>query len=148
MSYASWVASHAIKHKGIVEKLLKRGFNKEEIIQYFVFENMVQHEKDFCPLYAENKKCHDLKYLNCYLCACPHFRFDDAGVEVVDSKTKYSFCAIDAKNGVAGVYGDAIHQDCSKCTIPHTQTYVHKHFDLDWKYIMHECLSHTQNYLD
>ncbi|MDY0115992.1 MAG: hypothetical protein RBR59_00270 [Sulfurimonadaceae bacterium] len=144
MSYASWIASHAIKHRNIVEKLLASGMDKEEIIEYFVFENMVEHENDFCPLYAENKKCHDRQYLNCYLCACPHFRFDDTGLEIVDGKTKYSFCAIEAKDGVAGVYGDAIHQDCAKCSVPHTKAFVSKYFDLDWKLIMQKCFSSTK----
>lgn len=139
MSYISWIDSHAIKHKFIIDKLLARGFDKEQIIDYFVFENMVKHENDFCPLYKENQKCHDMPYLNCYLCACPHFRFDDNGVELIDGKTKYSFCDINSKNGASGVYGDAIHQDCSKCNIPHTLSYVNKHFNIDWKTIMQEC---------
>lgn len=140
MSYKSWFDEHAVKHKKIVNKLLDEGKNKEKIIDYFEFNNMVQNEPDFCPLYAENKKCHDTEYLNCYLCACPNFRFSDAGVEKVEEKTKYSFCSIDSKDGAPGVYGDAIHQDCSKCGVPHHKAYVEKNFDLDWKKIMTKCI--------
>jgi len=140
MSYKSWFDEHAAKHKKIVEKLLACGNSKKEIIDYFEFENMVANEPDFCPLYADNKKCHDTEYLNCYLCACPNFRFNDAGVEKVEEKIKYSFCSIDSKDGKAGVYGDAIHQDCSKCGVPHAKSYVEKHFDLDWKKIMTKCI--------
>jgi len=141
MSYISWFAEHAEKHKRIVDKLLQKGYSKEQMIDYFDFENMVENEPDFCPLYADNKKCHDMKKLNCYLCACPNFRFKDEGFEKLDDKTKYSFCGIDSKDGRAGVYGDAIHQDCSGCGVPHHRAYVEKHFDLDWKKIMHKCPS-------
>ncbi len=41
---------------------------------------MVEKENDFCLLYKDNKKCHDYEDLNCYLCACPYFRFDDEGI--------------------------------------------------------------------
>lgn len=63
------------------EKL--EGNTKQEIIEYFRFENMVKNEPDFCPLYKDNKKCHDMEDLNCYLCACPHFRFDDNGFKKI-----------------------------------------------------------------
>ena len=132
MSYASWVQEHYKKHKKIVQKLLKHGYDKERIIEYFDFDNMVKNEIDFCPLYKENKKCHDLEELNCYLCACPNFRFNDEGIDKVDGKTRYSLCSIDSKNGKAGVFGGVIHQDCSGCSVPHTKEYVRKHFDLDW----------------
>jgi len=140
MSYISWVQTHALKHKTIVEKLLAKGLSKEQIIDYFDFENMKEKEVDFCPLYAENKKCHEMDSLNCYLCSCPNFRFKDDGLEKKEGKTKYSFCSIDSKDGRAGVYGDAIHQDCSKCGVPHHRTYVEKNFDLEWKNIMSQCI--------
>ncbi len=140
MTYLEWFDAHAQRHKNIVEKLVALGKTKEEIVEYFVFENMVKNESDFCPLYEQNKKCHDIAYLNCYLCACPYFRFSDTGVEKVEGKTKFSFCSIDAKEGKAAVYGDAIHQDCSACTIPHTKHYIEKHFDLDWREHMKECI--------
>ena len=139
MSYTSWFEEHADKHAKIVQKLLKNSYAQEQIIDYFDFESMLINEPNFCPLYAENKKCHDMQKLNCYLCACPNFRFDDAGFEKIEEKTKYSFCDIDSKDGRVGVYGEAIHQDCSGCGVPHHRTYVEKHFNLDWKKIMSEC---------
>lgn len=139
MSYKSWFDQHAAKHKIIVDKLLAKEFTKEQIIEYFDFETMVKEEPDFCPLYAENKKCHEMETLNCYLCACPNFRFDDKGIKKVDENTQYSFCAIESKDGMQGVYGDKIHQDCSKCTVPHHKSYIEKNFDLEWKKIMKEC---------
>ncbi len=139
MSYSSWFDAHAIKHKKIVDKLVACEKSKDEIIEYFDFDNMVKEEFDFCPLYKDNKKCHDMDSLNCYLCACPNFRFNDDGIKVVDNKTQYSFCEINSKYGKQGVYGDKIHQDCSNCQIPHGKFYVKKYFDYDWKIIMKKC---------
>ena len=140
MSYKEWFEEHAKKHKEIVQRLLAQGFGKEQIIEYFEFSNMAETEPSFCPLYAQNKKCHDMEHLNCYLCACPNFRFSDGGIKKVKERTMYSFCAIDSKEGKAGVYGDAIHQDCSGCTVPHTKENVTRHFDTDWKKIMALCV--------
>ena len=146
MSYLSWFEEQASKHQVVMEKLLKQKLSQEEIIAYFDFDNMVKMEPDFCPLYKElnsngevGKKCHDMEKLNCYLCACPNFRFEDEGYEQREDKTVYSFCDIDSKDGVQGVYGDAIHQDCSGCSVPHHVSYIKKHYDEDWKKIMKKC---------
>ena len=139
MGYTSWVKEHASKHKKIITKLLSQGLDKEAIIAYFDFENMQQKEVDFCPLYKDNKKCHNMAELNCYLCSCPNFRFSDKGIKKVGTNTQYSFCSIDSKDGAQGVYGESIHQDCSKCQVPHHKAYVEKHFDLDWAKIMQVC---------
>lgn len=139
MSYKEWFEQHAHKHKKIVDKLVAKGYSEDKIIEYFDFDNMVKEENDFCPLYKDNKKCHDMKNLNCYLCACPHFRFDDKGIEEKGSKTLYSFCEIESKNGKEITYEQSIHQDCSDCSVPHTKAYVKKNFDLDWKNIMRDC---------
>jgi hypothetical protein len=146
MSYTSWFDEHAKKHKKVVQKLLAEGMDKEAIIAYFDFENMVENEPDFCPLYRKNnedgslgRKCHDLEALNCYLCACPNFRFNDEGIEERGGKKVYSYCAIDSKEGRQGVYGEKIHQDCSGCTVPHHVSYVRKHYDEEWETIMKAC---------
>ncbi len=139
MGYTDWFKKHAQKHKVIVAKLLSKNYSKEQIIDYFDFENMKREEKDFCPLYAKDKKCHDMESLNCYLCACPNFRFNDTGIEKVEEKTKFSFCSIDSKDGRVGVYGEKIHQDCSKCGVPHHRVFVEKHFDIAWEKMMKKC---------
>jgi hypothetical protein len=146
VTYLSWFEDQAAKHKAVMKRLLAEGLDREAIIAYFDFENMRVKEPEFCPLYREKnedgtlgKKCHDMTPLNCYLCACPNFRFKDEGVEERDGKTLYSFCSIDSKEGAQGVYGNAIHQDCSKCSVPHHVSYVRKHFDEDWKKIMKAC---------
>ena len=127
----------------MVDKLLTQNFTQEQIIAYFDFDNMVKKENDFCLLYQTNTKCHAIEKLNCYLCACPHFRFHDDGIEKIEEKTKYSFCAIDAKNGSEATYGVAIHHDCSQCEIPHSASYIRKNFNLDWKSSMSECSAST-----
>ena len=146
MTYQEWYDDFGDKHKKIVDKLLERGMDKTRIIEYFDFENMLENEPNFCLLYAEKKKCHDIEKLNCYLCACPHFRFKDAGFEVIDGKTKKSYCAIDAKEGKLGVYGDAMHQDCSGCAIPHHKRYVEKNFKLEWREAMKNSPCETSDY--
>ena len=54
MTYQEWFDAHASKHAAIMKKLTH--LSNEEVIKYFRFENMVIHEKDFCLLYAQNKK--------------------------------------------------------------------------------------------
>ena len=134
MSYSSWFQSHGEKHQKIIKKLSH--LNEQEIIEYFRFENMVQNEPDFCPLYAKNKKCHDMENLNCYLCACPNFRFDESGFEKIEDKTLFSKCDIDSKDGAEFKTDSAIHQNCSGCIVPHHESYIQKNFSRDWFEIM------------
>ena len=126
MSYIKWIKQHSIKHKDIMSKLTN--FSNEQIIDYFDFGNMVKNEPDFCPLYKEPKKCHDIDELNCYLCACPNFKLSDIK----------STCNINSKDGgsIVSKKDGFIHQDCSKCSVPHSKEYVKKHFNRSWDYIM------------
>jgi len=139
MGYNDWFKNHAEKHKKIVDKLVQKGFTKEQIINYFDFENMKKEEVEFCPLYAKNKKCHDMESLNCYLCACPNFRFNENGLGTYNEFRILSRCNI--HNGKEFAGKGVIHQDCSSCSVPHHKTYVEKHFDLDWLEIMKDCKS-------
>lgn len=134
MSYLKWFEKHAKKHKKIMQKLSH--LSDDEVIEYFEYENMKEKERDFCPLYEKGKKCHDMKDLNCYLCACPNFRFNDEGFEVVDEKSLKSFCKIDSKDGKRFIGEKDIHQDCSGCLVPHRKSYVKKVFKRDWIEIM------------
>ena len=126
MQYNEWLLNHQKKHHTILSKLKHK--SRDAIIEYFDYENMKLHETDFCPLYKENKKCHDTPLLNCFFCACPNFRFDDEGMEVVAQKIIYSKCVVHSKEGKAFVYKNAIHQDCSNCLIPHSHEYAKKNF--------------------
>jgi hypothetical protein len=136
MGYGSWFQSHGDKHKAIVDRLSH--LSDEEIIEYFRFENMVQKEPDFCPLYAKNKKCHEMEELNCYLCACPNFRFDEEGFEQQAERTLYSKCHINSKNGTQYFSDSAIHQNCTNCFTPHHEAYIRTIFSRDWFEIMQE----------
>lgn len=130
MTYKEWFESHGKKHRAVMERLGDLG--DDEVIAYFRFENMVEQEPAFCPLYQMNKKCHDMETLNCYLCGCPHFRFDDHGFYKEEEKTVYSYCAIHSAHGGKLVSKEAIHQDCSRCTIPHQESCIKQHFKRDW----------------
>ena len=137
MSYASWFERHAKKHKKIVDKLLEKGLSEKEIVEYFDFDNMVKEEPKFCPLYQTNTKCHDMDNLNCYLCACPYFRFNDDGLDSYNGFKILSNCNIN--NGTKLKSKDVIHHDCSTCSVPHHQEFVLKNFNTDWKKIMNNC---------
>ena len=140
MSYLEWFETHANKHHVIVQKLSTQNYTQEMMIDYFLFENMVEKEPDFCLLYANKQKCHDIKSLNCYLCACSHFRFNDKGLSVEEGVTCKSKCSIGSKKSGIFVYENVAHLDCSACIVPHTKAFIRKHFDVDWKKIMQKCL--------
>ena len=136
MTYSEWFQQHGEKHKAIMAKLTH--LSDHEVVEYFRFDNMVKNEPDFCLLYKENKKCHDLEGLNCYLCACPNFRFKDKGFNVREGKVLYSACSIASKEGGQFITDDAIHQDCSKCSVPHYESYIKRQFSRDWFEIMED----------
>ncbi len=150
MSYFEWFETHANKHHFVIEKLRAKNYSPKEIIDYFVFENMVVCEPDFCLLYANKQKCHNKAYLNCFLCACPHFRFNDEGLRVEKGITCKSECSIQSKKSSWFIHDNVAHLDCSACIVPHTKAYITKHFDVDWKKIMKNCcvtspkVSHSQ----
>ncbi len=131
MGYLSWFISHANKHQKILDRLNKK--SDDEVIAYFRWKNLSQTDVDFCPLFKDAKKCHNMEDLNCYLCACPNFRFDD------NAKRDKSHCAIDSKDGAKLAYQGVVHQDCSGCIVPHRESYIKKHFDRDWKKMMKQC---------
>ena len=137
MSYSTWFESHGKKHKKIINKI--EHLSDSEIIEYFRFDNMVKKEPDFCPLYSENKMCHENKELNCYFCACPNFRFKDEGFEKKGERTLFSTCNIESKDGSQYISDDAIHQNCAGCFVPHSEAYIKKHFTRDW----FETMSHV-----
>ena len=136
MSYNQWFQEHAAKHRAIMDKLTH--LSDQEIIEYFRFENMVVQEPTFCPLYADNKKCHDTEDLNCYLCACPNFRFNDKGFSKEEEKTLFSTCSIESPDGDQYISETAIHQNCAGCLVPHRESYIKKVFDRNWLKIMNE----------
>ncbi len=136
MGYHEWFEELAEKHRTIVEKCHR--LSDDALVDYFLYENMVEKEPDYCPLYATGTKCHRMEDLNCYLCGCPEFRFCDGGFGVYEGKKLYSYCAIDSRHATWVRVSDGWHLDCSGCTLPHHKSYILKHFDRDWKKIMKE----------
>lgn len=138
MTYTKWFEAHADKHHHLTQRLIEEGLSQDEIIVYFRFENMVEKEKAFCELYQTKTKCHEMEELNCYLCACPNFRFTTKPQEK-DGKLIHSHCSIDSKDGAVFEHENNIHQDCSGCLVPHHENYIQKHFNLSWNEIMRDC---------
>ena len=138
MTYLEWFESHAKKHEEIMQTLAH--LNDDEVIDYFIYENMQEKHPDFCPLYEQNKKCHDMETLNCYFCACNHFRFSDKGLKEEGTKIVYSLCSIEAKEGKKFESEDATHQDCSDCLIPHKRAVIKKYFSRNWREVMKETI--------
>ena len=136
MTYLEWFEAHAQKHEEIMNTLTH--LNDEEIIQYFIYENMQKKHPDFCPLYIQNKKCHDMETLNCYFCACHHFRFSDSGLAIESEKTRYSLCSIEAKESKDFINKDTIHLSCSDCNLPHKKSVIQKKFSHSWREIMRQ----------
>ena len=136
MKYIQWYNEHSMKHKAIVEQLKDK--NTDEIIEYFDYENMRIKHPDFCPLYALNSKCHDMKDLNCYMCGCQHFRFNGGGIKIKENRVVYSLCSKGL--GQSFESGAAIHQDCSSCTLPHKKEFVKKNFNISWSEIMEDVI--------
>ena len=143
MDYSSWFEAHGHQHRNIMKKLTH--LSDAAVIEYFRFENMVEKEPDFCALYKERKKCHEMEDLNCYLCACPNFRFKDEGLSKEGDQVLYSTCSIESKDGAQFVSDDAIHQDCSGCTVPHHKEYIRKHFSRDWFEVMRSVQNVKEN---
>ena len=50
----------------------------------------------------------------------------------MEGKMLYSACSINSKEGSRATYGDAMHQDCSKCSVPHYESYIKRQFSRDW----------------
>lgn len=138
MTYLQWYEAHAEKHEKIMNTLTH--LSDDEVIDYFMYENMQKKHPGFCPLYEQNKKCHDMEALNCYFCACNHFRFSDDGLKKEGSKIVYSLCVIEAKEGRTFESEDAIHQDCSDCLVPHKRSVIKKYFSRNWREVMKETI--------
>ena len=133
MTYEEWHKEHNQKKKNILKNL--EGKSYECIVNYFDYDNMKQNEEGFCPLYKQNKKCHNIDNLNCFFCGCPFFVYSD-NIPVYYDRLKqvkhYSVCSIKSKFAKEFSYVDnngvkCINCDCSGCTIPHSKKFVERH---------------------
>ena len=57
----------------------------------------------------------------------------------IGEKTAFSCREVNSKFEHQGVFGDAVHQDCLHCTVPHGKKYVLKNFDKNWLSVMANC---------
>ncbi len=137
MKYSEWMRAHGEKHDEIVSLL--SGKSVDEIIDYFDYDNMRSRHPDFCPLYKKNQKCHEIERLNCFLCGCVYFRYNDDGIDESEGRIRYSKCSISARKSREFIACDAIHLDCSECDIPHRASVAKKHFDKKWSAMMSGC---------
>jgi hypothetical protein len=125
MTYTDWRTSHDDKVKVILDRLENEGYNKEDVVKYFEFENMVEKEPSFCLLYAEKKKCHDIPNLNCLYCACPYFKFNEDGLRELDgNRMLMSDCTIGSRFSGEFAYDGKVHCDCTNCHIPHSKGFA------------------------
>ena len=128
MTFAAWTKAHNKSVDLILEKL--KGSTVDEIFNYFNYDNMVEAEPNFCPLYKDNIKCHNVNNLNCFLCSCPFFKYSDNMPIHYDMGIKVmSVCTINAKDASAFVSGREQQCDCSNCLIPHSEHFVKMHLE-------------------
>lgn len=120
MTFLEWTIKHKEDRGTILEKLKDK--TVDEVAEYFNYENMVEAELSFCPLYATKTKCHNIDNLNCFLCACPFFEYSDTvPITIKDGIEVMSICNINSKEANTYIVGNKQQCDCSNCTIPHKQ---------------------------
>lgn len=131
MTYSEWKSNHIAKLTAIVEDNVSKPVS--DLIDIFNYDNMVSEYPDFCPLYKEGTRCHNVSDLNCFLCACPYFVASETkpiGI-TFDNKLVMSQCTINSKFAVPFVQSapnqSYVHCDCSSCLVPHHKPAILKH---------------------
>jgi len=123
LTFKSWSDQLEDKKQTILEKL--KGKTVTEIVDYFDYDNMVENEPDYCVLYKNKSKCHDIKELNCFFCGCPYFQYsDDKPLKKENDIDIMSVCAIDSKFAKQYTFGEKAQCDCSDCVVPHKKHFV------------------------
>ena len=84
--------------------------DSDSLIDTFEYDRLKTLDHSFCPLFEIGVKCHNLKYLNCYFCACPHYIVKDSTY----------LCRINSR--FAKYIGEIL--DCSECKLPHRRGFV------------------------
>lgn len=90
-----------------------------KIADYFTYTNMKNKHPDFCPLYKNEQKCHDMSSneLICYFCACPYYDYEYYN----EAKKEYGRCLINSRYGKRNRWG---YWDCTNCLLPHRRKFV------------------------
>lgn len=124
MTYQQWLEDFKENRKNVLYKL--KDLKDEEVYEYFLYDNMVKNEPNYCGLYALGTKCHQMDDLNCFNCGCPHFQVLEEPLDIYEDQKVYkvqSTCKIGSRH--SGMFksetvdGNEMHCDCSNCTVPH-----------------------------
>ena len=87
------------------------------IVAEFSYKTRKQKFPDACICYLQDKPCHDMENLNCFLCYCPFY----------DRSKEEGGCLKNSKDG-EWFYSKKLYAgkvwDCSNCTITHEDTFV------------------------
>jgi len=119
MTYKDWSETNNKKVSAIYGSL--RDKSPEAVYQYFMYDNMRKNEPDFCVLYNTHSKCHTMPDLNCFQCACPHFKVIDNPVPDKQGYITASVCMINSRFSNVFTTSKVKHCDCTNCEIPHTK---------------------------
>jgi len=130
MTYSSWLDDNRKKVAAIRGRLDKLGYTPEAVVAYFDYDNMRVQEPTHCPLYESGTKCHDISELNCYLCGCPFFLFNDtAPYKVENGLEYYSKCAVDSRKAGEFIHDNKVHCNCAGCVVPHSKSVALANYD-------------------
>ncbi len=115
-----WREEHIRKVKKIIEE---NHLSREEVPEFFLYDNLRKRYSDFCPLFEKGELCHtgvDREKFCCLLCACPFYDYT-----VWDDEAKiYGACKIHSRHGRRNEYG---YWDCSGCSFAHDVEWVKNH---------------------
>ena len=96
------------------------------IIGEFRFDVRSKTYPSACICYEQQKQCHDMPDLNCFLCYCPYYRI-----------TSTEGGCLRGSNDGKWYYSDKLPLgkiwDCSGCTYPHTENAVKEHLTRAFK---------------
>jgi Zn-finger protein len=97
------------------KKLIEERIDK--LISEWNFEVRKKYHPKECTCYSQDKKCHNIKDLNCLFCLCPHYylNVEEGGCKINSSKGKF----IDTPNGKIW--------DCSDCYFLHKPENIKKY---------------------
>lgn len=110
---SEWKKSYIRKVRRIIEKYNLK--TPDEIVSFFMYNNISKVEPDFCPLFASKELCHDRKREEfcCLFCACPYY-FAEYWNEDLN---EYGRCTF---GSVLGKYLPSGYWDCTNCSFVHS----------------------------
>lgn len=92
----------------------------EEVVEFFMYNNLKFRYPDFCPLFARGEICHKnmkKENFNCFFCACPYFYTAYYNVR----ERQFGKCRLGSRKGR---YDESGQWNCSECSFVHYPKYV------------------------